>query len=205
MAENQDPPRARLAEMNLTRAVLAGDETAWHAFVTTHSGILITILRRYLFDQDDVRSVYVDILVALRQGKLAEYAGRSSLADVAGLHRAGRRRRPPAPQPRSAGGARRSGRSRRTPARGVPALLPRGPSLRGRPVAVASEGPARRRQDPGGDPGGHRVAPERPDPAATRVGSPRRVGRRRFGAPPRISGSGDRGPRPRRPRPRTRP
>jgi RNA polymerase sigma factor (sigma-70 family) len=80
MAENRDAPRDHVAELNLTRAVLAGDESAWHAFVTRHSGILIAILRRYIFDQDDVRSVYVDVLAELRRGKLAEFAGRSSLS-----------------------------------------------------------------------------------------------------------------------------
>jgi DNA-directed RNA polymerase specialized sigma24 family protein len=80
MAETPDAPRDHLADLALARAVLAGDEPAWHRFVTGQSGILLAILRRYLRDTDEIRTVYVDVLAELRQGKLAEYAGRSSLA-----------------------------------------------------------------------------------------------------------------------------
>lgn len=80
MADGHDAPRDHLADLDLTRAVLAGDEPAWHRFVTGHSGILLAILRRYLYDADEIRTVYVDVLAELRQGKLAEYAGRSSLS-----------------------------------------------------------------------------------------------------------------------------
>ena len=80
MAETHDAPRDHLADLALARAVLAGDEPAWHRFVTGQSGILLAILRRYLRDTDEIRTVYVDVLAELRQGKLAEYAGRSSLA-----------------------------------------------------------------------------------------------------------------------------
>jgi RNA polymerase sigma factor (sigma-70 family) len=80
MVEKRDDPPNHLADLTLARAVLAGDESAWHRFVTGHSGILLAILRRYLHDTDEIRTAYVDVLADLRQGKLAEYAGRSSLS-----------------------------------------------------------------------------------------------------------------------------
>jgi RNA polymerase sigma factor (sigma-70 family) len=80
MVENHAASRDNLADLTLARAVLAGDEPAWHRFVTEHSGILLAILRRYLHDNDEIRTVYVDVLAELRRGKLGEFAGRSSLA-----------------------------------------------------------------------------------------------------------------------------
>ncbi len=80
MVEHPDAPRDHAADLTLAQAVLAGDEPAWHRFVTGHSGILLAIVRRYLHDTDEIRNVYVDLLAELRQGKLGEYAGRSSLA-----------------------------------------------------------------------------------------------------------------------------
>ncbi len=80
MVDSHDSPRDHHADLILARAVLGGDEAAWHRFVIAHSGILLAILRRYLYDTDEIRTVYVDVLAELRQGKLAEYAGRSSLS-----------------------------------------------------------------------------------------------------------------------------
>jgi DNA-directed RNA polymerase specialized sigma24 family protein len=39
----------------------------------------VAVLRRYLFDEDELRTVYVDVLAKLRRGQLATYAGRSAL------------------------------------------------------------------------------------------------------------------------------
>jgi len=41
---------------------------------------MYSILRRYLFDEDDLRDVYVDVLQKLYNDKLQQYSGRSSLA-----------------------------------------------------------------------------------------------------------------------------
>ncbi len=66
--------------MRLVEAVLAGSEPAWHAFIDRYTGLIIHVLRRYLFDEDQVRSTYVDILENLHEGRLRTYGGRSSLA-----------------------------------------------------------------------------------------------------------------------------
>lgn len=67
-------------DWRLAQSVIAGDEAAWRRFVTERTGVIFAVLRRYLFDEDDIRDVYVDVLASLRRGRLAEYAGRSSLA-----------------------------------------------------------------------------------------------------------------------------
>ncbi len=66
--------------MRLVEAVLAGSETAWHTFIDRYTGLIIHVLRRYLFDEDQVRGTYVDVLENLHQGRLRTYRGRSSLA-----------------------------------------------------------------------------------------------------------------------------
>jgi RNA polymerase sigma factor (sigma-70 family) len=73
------PPADHAADLALAEAVLRGDVPAWHRFVQEKSGIIVAVLRRYLFDDDEVRTVYVDVLAKLRQGQLATYAGRSAL------------------------------------------------------------------------------------------------------------------------------
>lgn len=80
MTEQQQTAQAHAADLALARAVLAGDDAAWQRLVTDHSGIVIAILRRYLHDRDEIRTVYVDVLAQLRQGTLAAFAGRSSLS-----------------------------------------------------------------------------------------------------------------------------
>ncbi len=61
-------------------AILAGSETAWHTFIDRYTGLIIHVLRRYLFDEDQVRNTYVDVLENLHQGRMQTYRGRSSLA-----------------------------------------------------------------------------------------------------------------------------
>ncbi len=81
MNETNDTPRTsqHAADLALAEAVLRGDLEAWHLFIEQKSGIIIAVLRRYLFDEDELRTVYVDVLTKLRRGQLATYAGRSAL------------------------------------------------------------------------------------------------------------------------------
>lgn len=72
-------PADHAADLALAEAVLRGEEQAWHRFVERKSGVILAVLRRYLFDEDEVRTVWVDVLVRLRRGGLAQYAGRSAL------------------------------------------------------------------------------------------------------------------------------
>jgi RNA polymerase sigma factor (sigma-70 family) len=73
------PPADHADDLVLAEDVLRGDVDAWHRFVHHKSGIIVAVLRRYLFDDDEIRTVYVDVLAKLRQGQLATYAGRSAL------------------------------------------------------------------------------------------------------------------------------
>ena len=69
-------------DRDLVRKILADDPAAWEQFVTQYSGLIHAVARRYLRtrDGDDVQSVFVDVLVALRRGKLRTYEGRASLS-----------------------------------------------------------------------------------------------------------------------------
>ncbi|HOX24649.1 MAG TPA: sigma factor-like helix-turn-helix DNA-binding protein [Candidatus Krumholzibacteria bacterium] len=99
-------PSEHAADLELAEAVLRGDVAAWHEFIETRSGVILAVLRRYLFDHDEVRTVYVDVLARLRRGQLATYEGRSKLTTWLTLvargaaadhlrHRLGRRDEPP--------------------------------------------------------------------------------------------------------------
>ena len=76
---NTDPAINHTTDLKLTEDVLRGDLDAWHRFIEDKSGIILAVLRRYLFDEDEIRTVYVDILTKLRRGQLASFAGRSAL------------------------------------------------------------------------------------------------------------------------------
>jgi len=98
-------PAEHAADLALAEAVLRGDDAAWHEFIESRSGVILAVLRRYLFDEDEVRNVYVDVLVRLRRRQLASYEGRSKLTTWLTLvargaaadhlrHRFGRREEP---------------------------------------------------------------------------------------------------------------
>ncbi len=67
-------------DRKLVDEVLSGSEEAWHRLVLTYSGLIQSVLRKYLFDTDRVRTVYVHVLEGLYRGKLTSYEGRASLA-----------------------------------------------------------------------------------------------------------------------------
>jgi RNA polymerase sigma factor (sigma-70 family) len=70
------------ADLDLTHAVSSGSLEAWHEFIDRYSGLIYGVIRRHLFaaDEDEVRSVYVDILKSLYEGDLSKYRGESLLS-----------------------------------------------------------------------------------------------------------------------------
>jgi DNA-directed RNA polymerase specialized sigma24 family protein len=78
-----EPDRARyVADVRLARAAANGSVADWHEFVLRYSGLMQSVVRRYLLacDDDTQRSAYVDTLESLFRGGLARYDGNSSLA-----------------------------------------------------------------------------------------------------------------------------
>lgn len=74
------PDAEHQADFELVETILDGDESAWHAFVERYAGLISHVARRYMSDEDEVANVQVQVLEALRKGKLGTYRGRSSLA-----------------------------------------------------------------------------------------------------------------------------
>jgi RNA polymerase sigma factor (sigma-70 family) len=62
--------------------ILGGSTAHWHAFVDRYAGLIYSVVRRQLFveDEDEVRTVFTDVLEALYTGKLAEFRGNSELS-----------------------------------------------------------------------------------------------------------------------------
>lgn len=69
-------------DLALIEMVLGGSIVHWHAFVDRYAGLIYSVVRRQLFveDDDEVRTVFADILEALYRGKLAEFRGNSELS-----------------------------------------------------------------------------------------------------------------------------
>ena len=76
-----DFPRQR-DDLNLVSAILKRSEKAWHDFVERYSGLILGVTRRQLFeaDEDQVRTIYVEILASLYNGALKKYQAKSSLS-----------------------------------------------------------------------------------------------------------------------------
>ena len=66
-------------DRELARRVLAGSEPDWHAFVDKYTPLILSVLRRYIFDDDQVKDVWADMLERLYRGQLERYEGRSLL------------------------------------------------------------------------------------------------------------------------------
>lgn len=74
---------SRLQEdLALIEMILGGSTAHWHAFVDRYAGLIYSVVRRQLFveDEDEVRTVFTDVLEALYRGKLAEFRGSSELS-----------------------------------------------------------------------------------------------------------------------------
>jgi len=69
-------------DLALIEMILGGSTVHWHAFVDRYAGLIYSVVRRQLFveDEDEVRTVFADILEALYRGKLAEFRGASELS-----------------------------------------------------------------------------------------------------------------------------
>jgi DNA-directed RNA polymerase specialized sigma24 family protein len=69
-------------DLALIDMILGGSTVHWHAFVDRYAGLIYSVVRRQLFveDDDEVRTVFADILEALYRGKLAEFRGNSELS-----------------------------------------------------------------------------------------------------------------------------
>jgi RNA polymerase sigma factor (sigma-70 family) len=67
-------------DLELVRAIEAGSLPAWHGFVDRYTGLLYAVISRYVFDREEIRNVYIDVLTDLYRGKLHSYQGRSALS-----------------------------------------------------------------------------------------------------------------------------
>ena len=69
-------------DLAVVRTILSGDPHAWIAFVERYAGLILAMIRRYLRhgDQDDIRTVFADVLASLRKTRLRTYEGRASLS-----------------------------------------------------------------------------------------------------------------------------
>jgi RNA polymerase sigma factor (sigma-70 family) len=82
-AANASQRETRVHEdLALIEMVLGGSTVHWHAFVDRYAGLIYSVIRRQLFaeDEDDVRTVFADVLEALYRGKLSEFRGNSELS-----------------------------------------------------------------------------------------------------------------------------
>jgi DNA-directed RNA polymerase specialized sigma24 family protein len=66
----------------LVTAVSSGSLEAWHTFVERYAALIHSWVHRYLVkeSQDDRRTVFVNTLEALYEGRLSEYDGRAALS-----------------------------------------------------------------------------------------------------------------------------
>ena len=67
-------------DLELVQAIQGGSLPAWHGFVDRYTGLLYAVISRYVFDREEIRNVYIDVLTDLYRGKLHSYQGRSALS-----------------------------------------------------------------------------------------------------------------------------
>ena len=69
-------------DLALIEMVLGGSTAHWHAFVDRYAGLIYSVIRRQLFaeEEDEVRTVFADVLESLYRGKLSEFRGSSELS-----------------------------------------------------------------------------------------------------------------------------
>lgn len=88
MASDNDPTAKRKKQarfpqdLSLIEAISSGSVPAWHRFIHRYSGLIYSIVRRHLIteDEDEIRSVFVDILKAFYDGELELYRGDAPLS-----------------------------------------------------------------------------------------------------------------------------
>ena len=69
-------------DLDLCRDIASGSLSSWHRFLSQYSGLLFNVIRRHLFvkDDDDQRTVFVDVIERLYKGDLSRYRGESALS-----------------------------------------------------------------------------------------------------------------------------
>ena len=69
-------------DVDLCSNITLGSLSSWHQFLSQYSGLIFNVVRRHMFvkDDDDLRTVFVDILEKLYNGDIASYRGESSLS-----------------------------------------------------------------------------------------------------------------------------
>jgi RNA polymerase sigma factor (sigma-70 family) len=72
----------RVEDLRLVREILAGSSQAWAEFIARYTGLIASVIRRYLKprDPDELRTAYVDVLASLHERKLSTYQGRAALS-----------------------------------------------------------------------------------------------------------------------------
>jgi RNA polymerase sigma factor (sigma-70 family) len=77
-----DASRDHDHDLESVRAILRGSTEAWSAFLVRYSGLIHAVIRRHvrIGDDDDHRTIYVDVIEALYRHKLATYEGRAALS-----------------------------------------------------------------------------------------------------------------------------
>ncbi len=80
-------PKAPDLELRLVKAAAGGSEAAWQQLVVRFSGLIYSLICRYLpqSDEDERRTVYVDVLESLFEGALAQFDGRATIATWIGV------------------------------------------------------------------------------------------------------------------------
>lgn len=80
--ETPDDPSPFAEDIRLVESISSGSTSAWHNFINRYSGLIYSVIRRhyYVQDEDEIRSLYVDILKGLYDGELAKYRGGARLA-----------------------------------------------------------------------------------------------------------------------------
>jgi DNA-directed RNA polymerase specialized sigma24 family protein len=78
---------SRSSDLEIAQRAADGDVPAWHAFVERYSGLIYSLVGRYLGDpdEDERRTVYVAVLESLHGGALARYDGRAALSTWIGV------------------------------------------------------------------------------------------------------------------------
>ncbi len=67
-------------DLELVRSILDGSEEAWQRFILDYAKLINSVLLNYCRDEDDARTVFVDVLEHLRHNRFAHYAGRARLS-----------------------------------------------------------------------------------------------------------------------------
>lgn len=67
-------------DVALSRAILAGSTAAWQTFIKRYSRLIMAMIRRYVRESDDARSLHAHVLESLYGGGLGHYEGRAALS-----------------------------------------------------------------------------------------------------------------------------